>query len=103
MIPSEIGKLEKLSKLSLSGSAMKGPIPTEIGLMSSLGTWSRKGPFVIVCSYNSTGFNSIAFYLEAVRLFETSALSGTLPTEVGNIANLGEIGLLVLLARTFVG
>ena len=64
-IPSELGKLSSLENLGLMGNQLSGPIPSELGKLSSL---------------ENLGLGS-------------NQLSGPIPETIGNLANLEELYL----------
>eukprot|EP00957_Ditylum_brightwellii_P009386 709852-Ditylum_brightwellii.AAC.1 len=65
IIPSEIGRLKKLTELKLKNNNFRGSIPTEIGLMTSLTNIDLRG----------------------------NTLEGQIPSEIGSLTNLQEIRL----------
>jgi len=67
-IPSTVGLLSNLRRLDLSSCILSGPLPSEIGSLSKLGTLWLWG------DWQGVGGNQI---------------NGTLPTEIGNMESLG--------------
>lgn len=65
-IPTEIGMLKKLQVLKMDWSRFMRQVPTEIGKLRSLHYWGLQGSF------------------------ETNQVSGTIPTEFGNLQKLTE-------------
>ena len=88
-IPSELGNLSSLSRLSLSRNALAGSIPSELGNLSGL-----QG---LNLSYNSltdripTELGNLSS-LEGLYL-ENNALTGSIPSELGNLTPLRNLFL----------
>ena len=88
VIPTEIGLLSnKLTFLSLDGSGIGGPLPSEMGLLTQLEILS-----VFMTSINGTipSFMGNMQSLEVLDVSDTQ-LSGTIPTELGLCSNLYEM------------
>ena len=64
-IPTELGKLTKLTRLDLGGNRLTGPIPTELAQLADL----------------------------TILLLGGNQLTGTIPTELGNLSNLTLLSL----------
>ena len=66
-IPSELGSLSNLARLSLGGNQLTGEIPSELGSLSNLARRCRS---------------------------EVTSLTGEIPSELGSLSNLQSLYLL---------
>ena len=94
-IPPEIGKLSKLRDLQLSGSGIFGPIPPEIASLSNLTSlWisgSLTGP---IPPWMGSLSNLTRLVLRGRSgLSDGSGLTGSIPSEIGDLADLRILGL----------
>ena len=88
-IPAEIGNLTSLTGLNLSGNALSGPIPSELGDLTNLTALDLNanklsGPI-------PAEFGNLA-NLTYLRL-GSNGLSGAIPPEIGNLTNLTRLDL----------
>jgi hypothetical protein len=91
-IPTTIGLLERLNYLALEHNSLQGPIPSELGRCSKLGKYNR---FALKPEKSSCQIYPLKQWSRTVGKFEESigfasnSLTGSIPTEVGNLPKLG--------------
>jgi hypothetical protein len=96
-LPTEIGRLTTLATLWLDGNAFSGTLPTELGelgLLKVLGLGNNRLSGTIPSQVGELGAVYSLFLV-------SNALSGTIPTELGRLTSLTDLRLgLNMLSRT---
>jgi hypothetical protein len=77
-------------ELVFISNAMTGTMPTHIGLLSKLSKSSRRLVSNILISITLPNIFFLSFLGEAALTIANTQLTGTLPTEVGNLVKLGK-------------
>jgi len=90
-IPTDIGLLSSLTYLGLVGGALTGTIPTDIGQMSSLEMLSLSNSSLT--GFVPTEMGQLS-HLSELHLSNTT-LTGPVPQEVGELCNLSLVALLL--------
>jgi len=87
-IPTEVGNLRKLQVLKMDWSRFMRHMPTEVGNLRNLKFWRVKGSYETnqVSGTIPTQFGNLRKLTEF--MMENNTLSGTLPSEIGNMASL---------------
>jgi hypothetical protein len=91
-LPPEVGNMDGLLNLVLSGNFLSGFLPTELGLLTSL----RK-LFSRWVVYHSTSLIVEPFFAVEMRI-ELNFLSGEIPSDLDGLSNAGELGLYEILS-----
>jgi Leucine-rich repeat (LRR) protein len=92
---SRIGQLTFLTAFYTSGNIIKGSIPSQIGNLLDLGTYFSffmHRLFVAVKQILTQAYIHFLFCTERVWMFDNK-LTGTIPTEIGNLVNLVEFNI----------
>ena len=87
-VPTEIGRLRKLQVFKMDWSRFMRHMPTEVGNLRNLQFWRLRGSYETnqVSGTIPTQFGNLRKLSEF--MMENNTLSGTLPSEVGNMASL---------------
>ena len=87
-VPTEIGMLRKLQVLKMDWSRFMRHMPTEVGNLRNLQFWRLQGSYETnqVSGTIPTEFGNLRKLSEF--MMENNTLSGTLPSEIGNMINL---------------
>jgi high-affinity nickel permease len=87
--------------LDLSVNSLTGKIPSEVGLMSNLGessvVWFLVVMILLPCVFHCTLMPACHFHSTDNLDLSVNSLTGTIPSEVGLMWNLGESGVVWLL------
>ena len=89
-IPPEIGNLTSLDYLNLEGNNLSGPIPPEIGNLTSLDYLNLEGNNLSGPIPSEIG--NLANLRELI--LDHNALTGSIPSEIGNLIDLVGLGLM---------
>jgi hypothetical protein len=88
-IPTELGNLSNLTRLTLWNNSLTGTIPTELGNLSNLSSLSLGSNDLTGTIPTELGNLSNLMWLALYN----NELTGTIPTELGNLSNLSSLWL----------
>ncbi|KAF2305443.1 hypothetical protein GH714_005328 [Hevea brasiliensis] len=97
-IPKSLFKLASLSVLSMQADGLTGEIPAEIGLLSHFRsliweTMASKAPFKCFTFYVSISISLFNCSSLGILSFDELGLTGTIPSEIGELRNLEYLNL----------
>jgi hypothetical protein len=89
-LPAEIGNFESITTLILTTNKFSGPIPVELGALSTL----RKSSVCFQPGYSDImgpNMYSISIVSAGELYLDSNSLDGAVPAELGGLTNIGKL------------